>query len=215
MQQTINSIDKEKAIRSIVKSSVVSYAIGFECRHISEKDNPDGVINMKIHNVFISSLGPEIQYYSALSRSLDSSLGNMLENMAIQIAELFYKVARSVEGELYSAQTSKIAEILEAYKSRRMKPAVKDYIGLINEKKGSVHRKTHVSDYYLYDEENDEHHLIELKIGGDLDNKKARSEKEAILEQYAILGNNLGHNDNILICRGDKKESANFLQMMN
>jgi len=31
--------------------------------------------------------------------------------------------------------------------------------------------------------------LIELKIGGDLDNKKARSEKEAILEQFAILSN--------------------------
>jgi hypothetical protein len=28
-----------------------------------------------------------------------------------------------------------------------------------------------------------------LKIGGDLDNKKARSEKEAILEQFAILSN--------------------------
>ncbi|RLA93080.1 MAG: TdeIII family type II restriction endonuclease, partial [Deltaproteobacteria bacterium] len=33
------------------------------------------------------------------------------------------------------------------------------------------------------------HYLIELKIGGDLDNKKARSEKEAILEQFAILSN--------------------------
>ena len=29
--------------------------------------------------------------------------------------------------------------------------------------------------------------MLELKAGGDLDNKKARSEKEAILEQYAIL----------------------------
>jgi hypothetical protein len=32
-------------------------------------------------------------------------------------------------------------------------------------------------------------HLIELKLGGDLDNKKARSEKEALLEQYCILSN--------------------------
>lgn len=36
------------------------------------------------------------------------------------------------------------------------------------------------------------HYLIELKIGGDLDNKKARSEKEALLEQYCILANALG-----------------------
>ena len=43
------------------------------------------------------------------------------------------------------------------------------------------------------------HYLIELKIGGDLDNKKARSEKEALLEQYCILANTLGSEDNIKI----------------
>jgi hypothetical protein len=43
----------------------------------------------------------------------------------------------------------------------------------------------------LVDKETNTHHLIELKIGGDLDNKKARSEKEAIFEQYAILSNSL------------------------
>ena len=57
--------------------------------------------------------------------------------------------------------------------------------------------KVHVSDYYLFDKEKNEHFLIELKIGGDLDNKKARSEKEAIFEQYAILSNVLGKDANI------------------
>ena len=42
--------------------------------------------------------------------------------------------------------------------------------------------KRHESDYYLTDRNNGNRYLIELKIGGDLDNKKARSEKEAILE---------------------------------
>jgi len=51
--------------------------------------------------------------------------------------------------------------------------------------------------YYLIDKETNTHHLIELKIGGDLDNKKARSEKEAIFEQYAILANSLGLNAKI------------------
>lgn len=51
--------------------------------------------------------------------------------------------------------------------------------------------KKHISDYYLIDKENNAHYLIELKIGGDLDNKKARSEKEALLEQFAILSNTL------------------------
>ena len=48
------NIDKEKAIRAIVSTSVSAYASGFSDRHILEKDNEDGVINMKIHNVFIS-----------------------------------------------------------------------------------------------------------------------------------------------------------------
>ncbi len=45
------------------------------------------------------------------------------------------------------------------------------------------------SDYYLIQKKTETHCLIKLKIGGDLDNKKARSEKEAILEQFAILSN--------------------------
>jgi hypothetical protein len=68
-------VNKEKAIRAIVSSFVEAYAAAFSDRHLSEVDDEDGTINMKIHNVFIAALGPEIQYYSALARSLDSSLG--------------------------------------------------------------------------------------------------------------------------------------------
>lgn len=71
----MNITEKERSIRSIVKTAVQVYAEAFSTRHILEKDDEDGVINMKIHNVFIAALGPEIQYYSALARSLDSSLG--------------------------------------------------------------------------------------------------------------------------------------------
>lgn len=64
---------------------------------------------------------------------------------------------------------------------------------------GSSVTKRHDSDYYLVDRDNDMHYLIELKIGGDLDTKKARSEKEALLEQYCILTNRLGSQDNVRI----------------
>ena len=47
-----------------------------------------------------------------------------------------------------------------------------------------------------------ERYLIELKIGGDLDNKKARSEKEALLEQYAILCNTLDRSTKVKIFFG-------------
>lgn len=191
----MRKVDTEKSIRQIVRSSIEAYAEGFEARHIGEADDPNGTINMKIHNIFIAALGEDIQYYTALVRSLDSSLGNMLEGMAINIAKLFYDVHQSVEGPLAPEQTNIIAELLEGYKNRNnpLEPSIEHYKRLravkINKK---ANTKTHVSDYYLIDRETQRHFLIELKIGGDLDNKKARSEKEAIFEQYAILSNILG-----------------------
>ena len=194
-------VDNEKAIRSIVSSAVKSFASGFSTRHLSEVDNPDGVINSKIHNVFISILGDEIAYFSALSRSLDSSLGNMLENMTIDIAKLHYEVSQSVTGFISKEQTEYIADILEEYKRHVRKPSIDDYRGLSEKfSVSSQINKRHDSDYYLFDKESGLHYLIELKIGGDLDNKKARSEKEALLEQYCILANNLQSEDKIKVC---------------
>jgi len=187
----IESMDGPDTIRVIVKASVQSFATGFKGRHEGEVNDPEGTINMKIHNVFIEALGKEIQYYSALARSLDSSLGNMLENLAINIASLNYEVRHNVEGPLNPSQTSKIAEILEQYKRHEIRPTIADYQCLRDMNKGISPIKRHDSDYYLIDRETNNHYLIELKIGGDLDNKKARAEKEAILEQYAILSNTL------------------------
>lgn len=198
------NVSKERAIRAVVKQAVEAYASGFSDRHLSEVNDEEGTINMKIHNVFIAALGADIQYYSALARSLDSSLGNMLEKMAINIASLNYEVSQHVEGPIYQDQTDYIAELLEAYKNTKginhKKPSLDDYQGIINRKSSSKHSKRHESDYYLKDTETGMHYLIELKIGGDLDNKKARSEKEALLEQYCILANALGSENKIKIC---------------
>lgn len=151
--------------------------------------------------MFIAALGTDIQYYSALSRSLDSSLGNLLEKMAIKIASLNYTVSQHVEGDIYPEQTEYIATILEEYKRHARKPSLDDYKHIAELKPAkNIINKRHESDYYLYDEETGNHYLIELKIGGDLDNKKARSEKEALLEQYCILANSLGSQEKIKIC---------------
>jgi hypothetical protein len=192
-------VENELVIRKLVKMAVESYAQGFETRHIMEYDDPDGVINMKIHNIFIAALGPEIQYYTALVRSLDSSLGNMLEKLAINIAELYYTVSKFVEGPLYPEQTAFIAKILEEYKRHSKKPETKDYLYLRSRINSNSENRRHDSDYYLIDKATNDHYLIELKTGGDLDNKKARSEKEAILEQYAILSNTLKEKTKITI----------------
>ena len=197
-------VNKEKAIRAIVKQAVEAYASGFSDRHLSEVNDVEGTINMKINNVFIAALGADIQYYSALSRSLDSSLGNMLEKMAINIATLNFEVSQHVEGPIFQEQTDYIAELLEAYKntkgSNHKKPSVDDYIGISKKNASGLHSKRHESDYCLKDPQSGMHYLIELKIDGDLDNKKARSEKEALLEQYCILANSIGSEEKIKIC---------------
>ena len=196
----MSNITLETAVKSLVKTAVESYAIGFRDRHSLEVNNPDGTINMKIHNVFIAALGSEIQYFTALVRSLDSSLGYMLEALAVNIARLSFEVHRNVEGPLSLEQTQGIAELLERYKRREMHPKITDYEFLRTKPQtDKVAVKRHDSDYYLKSKTSNEHVLIELKIGGDLDNKKARSEKEAILEQYAILSNILPPNSPIRI----------------
>ena len=48
-----------------------------------------------------------------------------------------------------------------------------------------------MTDHYFYNSERNEHYLIELKAGGDLDNKKAKTEKLAMLQEYFILKNSL------------------------
>lgn len=192
---------KEEVVR-IVSRVVDEWALDFKTRHIAEHKDSEGTINMKIHNVFIKALGPELQYYTALVRSLDSSLGNMLEQMAIEIAKLNYEVSQEVTGPLGAIQTSEIAKLLESYKSRQNRvPKESDYQFLRAGKPSGATTKRHDSDYYLRDRETGISYLIELKIGGDLDNKKARSEKEALLEQFAILSNKVDDRDAKILIR--------------
>ena len=192
-------MSNETLIRSIVSKVIFNFVHLFENRHRKEKDDPDGTINRKIHNVFIAELSKDILYYTALVRSFDSSLGNMLEKLAIEVAKISYKVSQSVEGNLYLEQTAKIAELLEKYKRRELTPQVSDYQILRALNQGNTVKKRHDSDYCLKSLESNEYYLIELKIGGDLDNKKSRSEKEALLEQFAILSSQISPKEIIKI----------------
>ncbi len=85
----ITEKEHKRAIRAIVSTAVQSYATGFADRHVGERENPEGVINLKVNNVFIASLGGDIAYYSALCRSLDSSLGNMFRAYGYQYRKAF------------------------------------------------------------------------------------------------------------------------------
>ena len=182
--------EKKKAICEIVDSSIKSFVNGLETRYESEIDNPNGVINSKKYNCFIAELGQEFMFYSAFVRSFDSSFGKVLENMGNSIAKLSYTVKGSIESYILPEQNQRISNIMNSYDNHTL-PEISHYANFetIIPKDISSFRQTHQTDNYFYNEKNGEHYIIELKAGGDLDNKKSRAEKLEMLKEYYLLKN--------------------------
>ena len=185
-------MNQQSVISKIFKEEITDFSINLE-KDYSISGGKYENISRKSNNFLISSLSKEIMIYSALMRSFDSSMGNRVEKIALKIAEASgWKVAQGVEGTLSTETVGLIAKLLDAYKdkSNPKVPEEKDLM-LIQQSAVSTEGKSkfHNSDYLLEKEKDGIKYitLMELKAGGDLDNKKARSEKEAILEQYSIL----------------------------
>ena len=194
-------IEKEKLIREIVDAHIRQFTDTMEARYRLEVEDPLGVINAKKNNAFISQLGEEFMFYSAFVRSFDSSFGKVLENMGNAIAKISYTVRGRIKSYLLPQQTQHIDYLMTAYEKRDSKPKVSDYINfncLIPSNVASF-LTSHETDNYFYDEEKGCHYLIELKAGGDLDNKKSKSEKIALLNEFFILKNSLQSNETIRI----------------
>lgn len=180
---------KLQFIDEIIEAEVKDFSEQF-LKDYSDKGKKASNIVDKENNIFIAALGKDVVLYSALMRSLDSSLGNRIEKIAKLIAEKNYFVKQKVVGYISQDSISAIASLLESYKNRIKKPEEKDIELIYREGDESKKLKRHSSDYYLTLRSNpSQKFLVELKIGGDLDSKKARSEKEALLEQYVILRN--------------------------
>ena len=184
--------EKQLKIKKIFEDQLNDFAILLKKDYTTDGSKRKN-IEKKGNNFLISGLGNEVMVYSALMRSLDSSLGNRIEKIALEIAkESGFKVSQGVEGLLSAETTNLIATLLESYKDKNniKKPSTDDLRLIQNTVKSTIGKsKFHNSDYLLEKNEGGIKYLtlLELKAGGDLDNKKARSEKEAILEQYAIL----------------------------
>lgn len=187
---------KIKAINEIIDSSIKSFADGFEIRHIKEVDDPDGVINSKKNNVFMAELGSEFMFYSAFVRSFDSSFGNILENIGNSIAKLSYEVRGRIESYLLPQQTQHIDYLINAYNDHVL-PKKEDYENFTWVKPRDItsYITYHETDNYFYNPDKNEHYIIELKAGGDLDNKKSKAEKVELLREYFLLKNKLDGSD--------------------
>ncbi|MBE6835660.1 MAG: TdeIII family type II restriction endonuclease [Ruminococcaceae bacterium] len=188
-------MEKEKivAIQAVVDTAIASFAEGLISRYKEEVDDVNGVINMKKNNCFMAELGEEFMFYSAFVRSFDSSFGNVLEKMGNNIAKLSYEVKGDIKSFLLPDQTQRIASILDSYLDHTTKPMIDHYAKYdsIYPKDITSFQRVHVTDNYFYSPKKREHYLIELKASGDLDNKKARAEKSALLEEYFLLKNEL------------------------
>ena len=191
-------INKEKRIRELVDNRIRNFIDKYKDRFLKEVNDPQGVINSKKNNIFVSELGDEFMFYSAFCRSFDSSFGKVLETLANEIAEISYEVdTNRIISYLLPQQTQHIDYLMTSYENREVRPSVSDY-GNFNSfipKNLDSYNKTHVTDNHFYNDVTKEHYIIELKAGGDLDNKKARSEKISLLHQYFILKNLLEGTD--------------------
>ena len=183
---------KRKAINEIIDSSIKSFADGFEIRHAKEVDDPDGVINSKKNNIFMAELGEEFMFYSAFVRSFDSSFGNILENIGNAIAKLSYEVNGKIESYILPQQTQHIDYLMTVY-NEHVPPKKEDYekFSWVKPRDITSYMTSHETDNYFYNPEKGEHYIIELKAGGDLDNKKSKAEKVELLREYFLLKNKL------------------------
>lgn len=183
-----------KAIEQIVDSNMRSFATGLKGRHLSEIDNPNGVINSKRKNVFIKELGSEFSFYSALVRSFDSSLGGVLETIGNSIAKISFDTTNRLYSFLLPAQSQKIQELIDIYSTdakHRVAPEISHYntFTCVTPVDITSYRREHITDHCFFDKEKNKYYILELKAGGDLDNKKAVAEKKELLTEYFMLRN--------------------------
>jgi len=202
-------------IDHIVETEIKDFATKFKSDYCGGKAAKKKNILNKKNNIFIAALGDEVIVYSALMRSLDSSLGNRLEKIAKLIAEKNYIVQNGVEGYIPVASINAIAELLDKYHNHSKKPECDD-LETVYRERGETQLTHEVSDYFLT-LRSDPHQkfLVELKIGGDLDNKKAESEKRSLLQQYVVLRNskNISEGDivKIFFCTAYNKDGEDEL----
>ena len=121
---------KERQIRDKVRRNIQQFVDKFETRYMKELNNPTGVINSKRNNAFVSQLGNEFMFYSALCRSFDSSFGKVLEKLSNDIATISYEVVtENISSYLLPEQIQRKSNILNEY-DKHVPPMIQDYTSL-------------------------------------------------------------------------------------
>ncbi len=186
--------EKKKVIEEIVDARIQKFAAQISKEHIKKACNPDGVINRKRNNVFIRELGDEFIFYSAFTRSFDSSFGHVLEDIGSGIAKMNFDIIDKIDSYILPAQEDKIKELIGSYTTdaqNKIVPEISHYdtFTWVVPKNLTSFMRVHETDHCFYDQDEDAYYIIELKAGGDLDVKKAPAEKRELLYEYFMLRN--------------------------
>ena len=105
MQTKIHA--KETRVKEIVRRSIKDFSKRFIKEYEKGGEKYLNIEN-KQNNFMIAPLGHEIAINSSLMRSFDSSLGNVIEKMALEIAQVSgYKVKKGVKGEFHKKLLTK------------------------------------------------------------------------------------------------------------
>lgn len=165
----------EEEYKYFNQNFITSYSIeGDKRSNIEEKDN----------NITYLGLNDKTKYYSSILRSYDSSIGNLYEKIMARLAKLgdFKNIEQIDSYELDSDEKNAIKNFDTATK-------ISDYIFSDLEYKNYSDKKEITIDLLLKKKINnvDIYYIFEIKTGGDLDNKKAQSEKKALFEKCIYL----------------------------
>ena len=124
--------------------------------------------------------------------------------MGNSIAKFSYEVRRRIDFYILPQQSQHIDYLLSEYETNHTKPNVSDYEAFtcLHPKNVASFVKSHETDNYFYNPAKKEHYIIELKAGGDLDNKKSKVEKNELLQEYFLLKNEIPEEEKIKIFLG-------------
>ncbi|MEK7092155.1 MAG: TdeIII family type II restriction endonuclease, partial [Patescibacteria group bacterium] len=120
MRSNLAYVDK------IIETEIIDFSAHFLRDYCGDKGKKRDNIPNKKNNIFIAALGNDVTIYSALMRSLDSSLGNRIEKIAKLIAEQNYVVKNKIEGYISKDSIEIIANLLDKYENHGKKPEDKD-----------------------------------------------------------------------------------------
>lgn len=198
----------EIAIRQIMTNVCEKRARTYTNRFIRKSDIQKLALSIR-SNPFLSTIDMDFAVASTLSRSFTSFLGKTLEIIGQEFANNAYtpeQPANTITSFVTEQQIRLIDQLCDEYyvsgQHHRI-PCRKDYETYDLRCDCSTHiAQSHQVDNMWYDAATNTHYVVEVKAGGDLDNKKARSEKQELLKEYFLRKNMSQPHDKVRICLG-------------